>query len=137
MARLEGIIRVRKWELDEKRRVLVALERERSAIIDRMDAIDREVIAEREAASLEVGPVSLGAFMNGAKIRLDQLSAELAIKDQEILVQHEEVSEAFRELKTFEIAEEQEKARIKKDLEHKEQVALDEQGVQSFLRGDE
>jgi flagellar export protein FliJ len=134
MARLQSIIRMRKWELDEKRRELVILEEARAAIIQQIDALNQEVLEQQNAASLEVGPAALGPYMNGVKLRMNEYEAELRVKDEEIEKHREEVTEAFRELKTYEIAEEQENQRLKSEEALRDQKLLDEQGMQSFLK---
>ncbi|UTW54546.1 flagellar FliJ family protein [Kordiimonas sp. SCSIO 12610] len=137
MARLQSIIRMRKWELDEKRRELVLLEQQREAIIQKIHNLNLEVQEQQNAASLEVGPSSLGAYMNGVKFKMTGYESELRIKDEEISERRDDVSEAFRELKTYEIAEEQEQKRLKNEEALRDQKILDEQGMQSFLKSSE
>jgi flagellar export protein FliJ len=134
MSRLQSIIRVRKWELDEKRRELVALEDERAAIVEQMDDLSIEVAEQQNAAALEVGPASLGAYMNGVRYKMSAFEAALMQKDKEIEERRDEVTEAFRELKTYEIAEEQEQKRIRDAAALRDQKILDEQGMQSFIK---
>jgi flagellar export protein FliJ len=134
MSRLQSIIRVRKWELDEKRRELVALEEERAAIVQQMDDLSIEVSEQQNAAALEVGPSSLGAYMSGVRYKMAAFEAAIMEKDKKIEERRDEVTEAFRELKTYEIAEEQDQKRIRDAAALRDQKLLDEQGMQSFIK---
>ncbi|MCJ9429564.1 flagellar export protein FliJ [Kordiimonas marina] len=136
-SRLDNIIRLRKWELDEKRRVLATLQAEEDAIIARLDALEQEVAVQSQSGGqLEVSPTTLGIYLEGARVRADMLEAELEAQAEKVAEQQDIVAEAFRELKTFEIAREQEMKRIALKEAREEQAAFDELGIQAHMRED-
>lgn len=67
MADLSGIIRFRKWELDEKRRELAVLFEERNAIEHRIELLDQEMLEQQSMKDSDIGSVTLGAYIEGAR----------------------------------------------------------------------
>jgi len=136
-SRLDNIIRLRKWELDEKRRVLAMLQAEEDAIIARIDALEQQVAEQSQSGDqLEVSPTTLGVYLEGARIRAEMLEAELEAQAEKVAEQQDSVAETFRELKTFEIAREQEMKRAAQKEAREEQAAFDELGIQAHMRED-
>lgn len=132
MADLDGIIRFRKWELDEKRRELAVLFEERNAIEHRIDMLDREMIEQQSMKDSDVGSVTLGAYIEGARKKRAWLLDDMRKKDAEIDAKQEVVSEAFRELKTMEIAGRRQKDRVRQELARQEQAELDDLGLKAY-----
>lgn len=136
-SRLDNIIRLRKWELDEKRRVLASLQAEEDAIIARIDALGDEVAEQsRSGGQLEVSPVALGVYLEGARVRAEMLEAAREEQAEKVAEQQDSVAETFRELKTFEIAREQEVKRKELKEAREEQAAFDELGIQAHARNE-
>jgi len=136
MSRLDNIIRLKKWELDEVRRVLADLLGQREAMVRQLEIIDAEIAAQAQGASLEVFATTVGAYMEGVKKRCDVLAEEISAKDEEIAEQQDIVAEGYRELKTFEIAHDLETKRVKTAADREEQQMFDELGTQDHARRD-
>jgi flagellar FliJ protein len=122
--------------MDEVRRVLASLLGERDAMIHQIEQIEAEILEQGRNSSLEVFSATLGAYMDGVKRKKDEILLAIVAKDEEIAEQQEKVSEGFRELKTFEIARDQEMARLKKAEDRAEQEMFDELGIQEHARQD-
>jgi len=136
MSRLDTIIRLRKWELDEVRRVLADLLGERGAMVRQLELIDEEIAEQKRSGSIEVFSTTVGAYMTGVKKRCDEIAIQITAKEEEISEQQDKVAEGFRELKTFEIAHDQEMKRIKNAEDKEEQIMFDELGTQDHARRD-
>ena len=134
---LENLIRLRKWELDEARRILAEMLEERDEMVRRINAIDAEMADQSKNSGLEVFATSLGAYMEGSRKQQQLIYDEMVKKDSLIEEQQEKVSESFRELKTYEIALEQQEKKKAQKLAKFEQDMLDEQGLQRFLQKDD
>ena len=134
---LENLIRLRKWELDEARRILAEMLEERDEMVRRIDAIDAEMADQSKNSGLEVFATSLGAYMEGSRKQQQLIYDEMVKKDSLIEEQQEKVSESFRELKTYEIALEQQEKKKAQKLAKFEQDMLDEQGLQRFFQKDD
>ncbi len=136
MSRLDTIIRLRKWELDETRRTLADLLGQYNAMVHQLELMEAEVAEQARSSSLEVFSTTVGAYMDGVKRRGDELKKLLAEKNKEIEAQQDKVAEGFRELKTFEIAHDQEMKRVKLAEDKEEQQMFDELGTQDHARRD-
>jgi flagellar protein FliJ len=124
---LAALIRLHRWQLDEKRRELAELERLEDKLLEFGRQIDREVAAEQEfAQNSDVGSLSYGGFTLGVIERRRRLAASLAEVRQKIDAKGEEVAEAFRELKRFEITQAEREKREKIIADQRAQAALDE-----------
>lgn len=132
MAELGGIIRFRKWQLDEQRRDLAVLLEDRSAIGASIKALEAEIAEQKMLADNDMAAMTLGAYIEGARKKKAWLLEDLRKKDEEIADKQDVVSEAFRELKTLEIADRRQKERSQKELQRQEQNELDELGLKAF-----
>lgn len=137
MSRLDGIIRLRKWELDEQRRVLAVMQAERDSIAGMIDMLDVERAEQsRLYNGSEISALTLGAYLEGVRNKQAQLRRDLAKKDEEVEAHRDRVADCFRELKTYEIAREMELKRAKAKEAKEEQEAFDELGIQNHARQD-
>ncbi len=137
MSRLTTIVRLRKWELDEKRRQLATLLGERDEITDAIEALANQVSEQSRHTGLEVASVTLGSYIEAVRIRQGELADLLFRKEEEVRKHQDVVAEGFRELKTFEIARERELSRLAAEEAKQEQAAFDELGIQNHAREEE
>lgn len=135
---LETLIRLNRFEVDEKRRALQALldrEAEIQATIRRLDA---ELKAEQEAAArpeaAELGAV-YGAFAAAAKTRKAEQLERLADLYPEIEAARADLAEAFAGLKKYEIAKRNRDEAEAADAARREGIELDEMGLAAHRRG--
>jgi len=133
MSRLDNIIRLRKWELDEKRRILSDLQREGDDLQAALERLGEEVAAESRRPAGEFEAVTLAAYLEGARQRRLVLHDRISRKNEEINRQQDVVSEAFKELKTYEVAREREMERAVRKEARIEQQGLDELGLRASL----
>ena len=136
MSRLDNIIRLRQWELDEVRRELADLLGEREHMVQQLQSMEQEIADQSRAQNLEVFSVTVGAYMHGVRKKQEMIAEAIAEKETEIEGVQEKVSEGFRELKTFEIARGKELKRIALQEAKEEQDAFDELGIQNHARQD-
>ncbi|MEZ5669293.1 MAG: flagellar FliJ family protein [Alphaproteobacteria bacterium] len=129
MKSLDTLIRLQKWQLDEKRRQLVELRRMYDDLCTAIARLDQEIAAE---ATLATSDPSLGAtfgvFAQAARGRRDKLVASRAELDARIEGAEQEIAEAFGELKKIEVTKQGREARAQAQLARREQAALDEVG---------
>ncbi len=137
MAReLKSLIRLHKWDVDEKRRKLGELLQLLDNLVDEAHKLENEVKNEQAIASAspeEVG-FAYGNYAEEAIRRRDRIVASIAKADTEIEVARGELSEAYLVLKKYEIAQDM---RLKKEAlerSRREQIVLDEIGLQGHRR---
>lgn len=133
-ADLKPLIRVREWQLEEKRRVLGDVFRHLENLRIKASALQHEVTAEQEIA--RSSPDEAGMAYAGYALRVLDQRAELgqSIADAEAAVSaaKDDVARAYRDLKTLEIAQENRERREAAEDERRQTIALDEVALQGF-----
>lgn len=140
MARdLKGVIRLRKWELDEKRRALGELLRKEEGLMEALVKFDEEMQAESRAASAHAveGGMTFGNYAVAAKARRVQVEQWLDETRDQIEKARDDLADSFKEFKTFEIAQENRETAERKERDAKAQKALDEIALNIFRRRDD
>ncbi|WP_341898087.1 flagellar FliJ family protein [Ferrovibrio terrae] len=130
-----GLIRLWKWRLDERRRVVVDLEILRAGIERQMIGLDEELERERKVATTNYA-ASFG-FTNYRRMNRER-HANLEVAREEVIdriaAAQEEVNAAFREQKKYELVLENWEKRERAKQEKREQDEMDEAGLQGFRR---
>lgn len=134
MRGLDGIIRLRKWQLDEVRRALADLEKMRADLIADLDQLANEVDREQTVAADDPATANYGAYARGVIDRRDTLRRSIGEVDQAIKAKRDDVTEAFRELKKYEIAAARAHERDMVAADRREQAEGDEVGLQIYRR---
>ena len=135
MTALDSIVRVHRWVLDEKQRKLADLRTLVEKLKLDLESLDAELEAEREASgnSDEAG-AAFPAYAAAALDRRRRLCETIANLERESDAAREEVTEAFSELKKYEIASDNRKARESEKRKRSERINLDELGVGIYRR---
>lgn len=132
---LQGVIRLHKFEVDEKRRALSDLERQEEALIGRRAALEQEIAREREAvrANPQVG-LTYGAYVQRANERRRSLDNALAELRKRLEAARDDLAAAFLDLKTYEITQASRDERARQERERKDQAVMDEIGLMRHRR---
>jgi flagellar FliJ protein len=135
---LDGLIRLNKWKLDEKRLALAELERLAERLRDQLSMLERELAAEQKiaAGSIEAG-IAYGQYANGVITRRATLGKSLGEVEGQIRLALEDVAEAFRDLKKFDIVKARRDREASEKLKRLQQSQLDEMGLQLHRRSSE
>lgn len=137
MSRLDSIIRLHRWQLDEKRRRLVELQAMADDTRRRIATLDREIREEAksaDAAGGEAHPGSWQAYARTMRERRENLEVTLCTIDSQVGEINEAIAEAFQELKKFELISEARARRVRETAARREQFALDEMALTGFRR---
>lgn len=133
---LATLIRLSKWTVDDKRRALTALQAREDEILADIAATEARLIEEQRAAAQDATGIGFlyGAYARSwltGRARLDTLLEQVRA---EIVRAGDELSEAFNQLKTYEITERERKRRAAEERDRKEQAFLDEIGLNIHRR---
>lgn len=133
---LKTLIRLAKFEVDEKRRVLTALQNEEEKTLH--DILQSEVRLRKEQELAASDAVGIG-FMYGAYHRAwmaerQTLFARLGTIRQQIELARDDLAEAFRTQKTYEVTQANREKREREEADRKEQIFLDEVGMTQHRR---
>lgn len=137
MADLTGVIRLRRFQLDEKRQVLVELQRLAAELVGEQARLVQSIEAEQDAALSVADPsaaFTFGTFVQSVLERRKRLEQSQAQTEAQIEGATEQVREAFNELKKFEQTEAQRRAREFQRRARQENLQLDEIGIEGFRR---
>ena len=132
---MHTLIRVHEWDVDEKRRFLASLLNHISALERQGRDLETEIKREQgvAAASQEVN-FAYGAYAEVAIGRREDIADNIVRTEVEIAAAQDVLTEAYRELKTYEIAQENRQREEKLELDRKERAELDEIGIRGFRR---
>ncbi|WP_193170280.1 flagellar FliJ family protein [Nisaea nitritireducens] len=127
MSQFEQLIRLRTWELDEKRRAMGVLLQEEAGLLAESEAMQRELDREKQAAagSLEARR-TLEAYMSHFKSRVQAQDQRIEAKRREIDAANEEVLESYQELCKAEAVLDEHKTREAERIGRLEQMEIDE-----------
>ena len=132
---LENLVRLHRWTLDEKRRLLTDLERLAQRLSKDITTLDEEIASEQEVASQSLeGAVAYPAFVAVAKRRREKLVESLRAVEAEGEEARIAVRAAFQELKKYELAQAAASKRAKDKAARAEQQAEDELGLELHRR---
>ena len=124
---LNGIIRLHKWQVDEKRRQIIELEVMKEALEKKLEKLLSDLVNEQEnLAKSNVVDISYANYASSVMSRKENLEASITEIDVSIEEMKDELSDAFKELKKYEIVEQRALEREKEDQKKREQDRLDE-----------
>lgn len=127
MSQYDQLVRLRDWQLDEKRRALAEVQAEVDALIRKREALEEEVESEKRIASTSIeASMSYNAFANSVIIRREQIAAEIAERQEAVDEANQEMLEAFQELRKAEIVRDEFDAKERLKESRREQIELDE-----------
>ncbi|RMF10485.1 MAG: flagellar export protein FliJ [Alphaproteobacteria bacterium] len=134
MKGLDSMIRLQKWQVDEKRRQLGELEAMRADLVRRQDALRAEMAAEKAVANDHVVQFTFATYIRDTLDRLETLSNSIQEVDRAIEAMQDELAEVYRELKKYEVARARHLARSRQEEARRDQTATDEVALTMFRR---
>jgi len=132
---MAGMIRLHKWQLDERRRNLVELENMRDDLVAKLQGLQDELVAEqKKAAEAPVVSITYGGYAQQVMTRRQNIKQSIMETDAAIEEMKDQVAEAFKELKKYEIVEQREREREVTARSRRQQNDLDELALQMHRR---
>lgn len=135
-ADLKVLIRLRDWRVDAKRRILGRMLSDLDDLKSQARGLEREMADEQKiAGSLpdEAGRAYAG-YARRVLERRAALAGAIAEAERAVVVAKDDVAQAYRDLKTVEIAQVNRERREATEAERRETIALDEIALQGFRR---
>jgi flagellar export protein FliJ len=135
MSTLETVIRLHRWQLDERRQQLAELERLEAKLRAEAQRLLHERDEEQRVAA--AAPEASAAYANYAAALLDRqrrLEHSIAEVSEQAQRARDALAESFRDVKRFEIAAANRLKRSRAVVARRQQVASDELGVQIYRR---
>ena len=135
MKDLGALIRLTKWTLDEKRRVLSEIEQLERNLRHQLEKLAANLAHERAVA--EASPDAGYKYAEYTVVvaqRREKILQSIASVTQKLNAAGEDVAVAFEELKRYELTQEQRDKERRLELAAKEQAELDEIGLNARRR---
>lgn len=127
MRNRESLIRLHRFQVDEKRRKLAELELMRDEFRARERELEAQVLAEQRKAGIsDVAHFAYPMFAKSVIRRRQNILNSIEDIERQLGVAKEELAGAFRELKKYEIIEDNRKRRHRREAMRIEQAELDE-----------
>ena len=123
----DTLIRLRKFDVDEKRQKVASIE----AMIDDFkkmaEDLDRQILTEQQRAGVDdINHYAYPSFAKAAVQRRDNLMISIADLEVKLDAANEELQDAMKALKNIEVLEERDMTRTQAKQARDEQANLDE-----------
>jgi flagellar export protein FliJ len=138
MKGLATLIKLHKRTLDELRRKMATLENQKSQLQQSSASLQKELQHEMRTAKKQAEMSGFfGGFAKRIQKRQEEIVHEIRSLDRQMAALNDEISEAYTELKKFEIAQENAKRRANEEERRKETILIDEIAGQQHQRKEE
>ncbi|MGZ6228472.1 MAG: hypothetical protein ACXWNE_10105 [Candidatus Binataceae bacterium] len=133
---LHTLIRLRKWDVDEKQRLLAVVLQQEEAVLARQAALEDEIAHELAyTAKLPADQRStLAPYLKRCDENRAHLAEVLAEVRRHLAHAQNELADAYRRLKTFEITQEMREAAADAEDRRVETIELNELGLELHRR---
>ena len=126
----ESLIRLKQFQVDEKRRQLSAIEIMVNDFKRMATDLDNQILAEQERSGIsDVTHFAYPTFAKAAMNRRDNLLQSAEDLSGQLEAAQDALGEAVEELKKVELLEERDQGRSRMEAEAAEQAELDEVGM--------
>lgn len=135
MTAIDQLVRLHRWNLDEKRQKLADLERLRERLMGNIESIGSELQREKEAAARsEVTSITLPAYIRSSLERQKKIEESIEEVDRSIVAARDEITVAFQEFKKYETAHGNHQRREAQKRSKREQQMADETSLEIHRR---
>ena len=135
MKGLPGLIRLHQWKVDEQRRKVTELETLAENLSNEIGQIQAQIMTEGKVTAEDFdASQAFSAFLKGALIRRDRLRESIQELQGQISEARDELADAFRELKSYEIAQANRDRHAARKRELQDRVKMDEIGLGLYRR---
>jgi flagellar FliJ protein len=132
----DSLIRLHRFQVDEKRRQVVEIETMIAEFRRKEAELEQQILSEQERAGVsDVGHYAYPTFAKAARDRRENLLKSIDGLTAQLETAKDGLAEAFTELKKYELMNEKESLRAKAELSAREQAELDEVGLAMHRRG--
>jgi len=140
MANLKSLVKLRKFVVEEKQKVLAELYRQVEVIEGSKNTLIERLRREREALGQD-SPLEMfayfGRFSQNIQRMIERLNLEKSKLETRISIAQEDVREAFANMKRIEIVQKTRDRRDRQEADDKEHKEFDEIAIDGFRRKEE
>jgi len=135
MNRTDTLLRLKRFRVDEMKRRIAAIEAMRADLERKLTDLDDNVARERQrAGDSDIGRLAFPSFLRSIESRRENLRNTLQEIEREHQVAQANLSNAFQELKSLEVAMDQQAKRANEIQARRSQSRMDEMALVRHLR---
>jgi len=135
MNRTDTLLRLKRFRVDEMKRRIAAIDAMKSDLERKLADLDDNVAREKQrAGDSDIGRLAFPSFLRSIEARRENLRTTLKEMEREYAVAQIDLSSAFQDLKSLELAAEQQAKRAEEVQTRRQQSRLDEMAIVRHLR---
>src|SRR5271154_6603718 len=135
MNRTDSLLRLKRFRVDEMKRRIAAIEAMRMDLEHKLTDLDDNVAREKQrAGDSDIGRLAFPSFLRSIEARRENLRTTMKDIEREHAVAQADMADAFQELKSLEIAAEQQERRLADIEGRRAQTRMDEIALVRHLR---
>ena len=135
MADLHALIRLHKYEVDEKRREMSQLYEVLAELNQqRLSKITEQLTEQENASQSDDVHFTMAGYLQRSKMEIEAIEKEMEEREEAIEVAKESLMESFGELKKYEMTQAEREAIEEQERKVKEMNELDEIALETYRR---
>jgi flagellar FliJ protein len=135
MNRTDTLLRLKRFRVDEMKRRIASIEAMKTDLERKLTDLDDNVAREKQrAGDSDIGRLAFPSFLRSIEARRENLRTTLKEIEREHAAAHSDLTDAFHDLKSLEIATEQQAKRLAEMQARRAQARLDEMALVRHLR---
>jgi flagellar export protein FliJ len=135
MKRGDTLMRLKRFRVDDLKRRMATLDGMKSDLERKLSDLEDSVAREKQRANdSDIGRLAFPSFLRSIDSRRENLKATLKEIEREAVQAQAELTAAFQDLKSLELATEQQERRLAEVETRRSQSRLDEMSIVRHLR---
>ena len=135
MNRTDTLLRLKRFRVDEMKRRIAAIDAMRADLDKKLTDLDENVAREKQrAGDSDIGRLAFPSFLRSIESRRENLRTTLKEIEREYAAAQLDLSNAFQDLKSLEVATEQQEKRLAEMQARRAQARMDEVALVRHLR---
>jgi flagellar protein FliJ len=135
MNRTDTLLRLKRFRVDEMKRRIAAIDAMKADLERKLTDLDDNVAREKQrAGDSDIGRLAFPSFLRSIEARRENLRITLKEIEREHAAAQLDLSSAFQDLKSLEVATEQQEKRLAEMQARRAQARLDEIALVRHLR---
>ena len=135
MNRTDTLLRLKRFKVDEMKRRIASIDAMRTDLERKLTDLDDNVAREKQrAGDSDIGRLAFPSFLRSIEARRENLRTTLKEIEREQAAAQLDMSNAFQDLKSLEVATEQQAKRLAEMQARRAQSRLDEMALVRHLR---
>ena len=136
MNRTDTLLRLKRFRVDEMKRRIAAIDAMKVDLERKLTDLDENVAREKQrAGDSDIGRLAFPSFLRSIEARRENLRNTLKEIEREHMAAQVDLSNAFQDLKSLEIATEQQAKRVNELQARRTQARMDEMAPAGCWRG--